>query len=127
MSAPLPAIDAAPYVKRLRALADELERAAGQAPPQAAAQLPVARLIELLEDLRTVELEGLATKLAPIVDRLRAAMSTPGLVAALHEAVAALRSLPGDGESPPPGDGEGPPPGEGESPRPRRWRWAFWR
>lgn len=106
-----PAVDAAPYLARLRALADALERAASDTTPHAAAQLPVARLVELLEDLRTVELAALASKLTPIVDRLRAAMATPGLVAALREATAALRGLSGGGETPPP----------------QRRRWAFWR
>jgi hypothetical protein len=94
-----PGIDATPYVTRLRALADELIRALGAPLPAAAAQLPVARLAEMLEDLRTVGLDDLARQLAPIVDRLRAALIATDLAAVLTETAAALRALvPGGGD-----------------------------
>jgi Ca-activated chloride channel family protein len=108
-----PTIDAAPYVARLHALADELARAAAAPVPGSAAQLPVARLGELLEDLRTVGLDELARKLAPIVDRLRGALAGGDLVAVLHEVAASLHKLPAGDDEPPP-------------PRKRRG-WAFWR
>lgn len=108
-----PPIDAAPYVARLHAIADELAKAATATAPASAAQLPVARLGELLEDLRTVELDALATTLAPLVDRLRAALTASDLAAVLHDVAAKLRKLP-DGEDEPPAP-------------PRRRGWAFWR
>jgi Ca-activated chloride channel family protein len=107
-----PPIDAAPYVQRLHAIADDLAKAASAKAPANAAQLPVARLGELLEDLRTVGLDALATKLAPLVDRLRAALTGSDLVAVLHEVAAKLRKLPDGDDEPPP---------------PRRRGWAFWR
>ncbi len=106
------AIDGAPYVARLLQLAEDLTRAATAVVPSAAAQLPVARLVELLEDLRTVGLDDLARQLAPIVDRLRGALVASELVATLAEAATALRALATDGGSPT---------------APRRRGWAFWR
>lgn len=107
------AVDSAPYVARLHAIADDLARAATTSAPAAAAQLPVARLAELLEDLRSVGLAELARTLAPLVDRLRGALTAPDLVAVLHEVSTALRKLPDGG---------------GEEPPPRKRRgWAFWR
>ncbi|WAS97998.1 VIT domain-containing protein [Nannocystis punicea] len=105
--------DPAPYLARLFTVVDDLERAAGAATPDAAAQLPVARLSELLEDLRTVGLDALAARLAPIVDRLREALIVGRLLPILKEILAALRELAGDG-------------GVAPQPPPRKRKW-FWR
>ncbi len=112
-----PGLDPAPYLARLRGLADELARAATGAVPAAAAQLPVARLAELLEDARTVGLHELARALAPLVDRLRGALAAADLPTVVAEVVTALRALVTDAGSP--GGGPGAPP--------RRKGWAFWR
>jgi hypothetical protein len=112
-----PGIDTAPYVARLSAIAEDLARAATAVNPNSAAQLPVARLAELLEDAKTVGLDELATKLAPIVDRLRGALVTGDLVTTLGEVATALRTLVSSGDG-----------GGGTSPgQPRRKGWAFWR
>jgi hypothetical protein len=108
-----PGIDVSPYETRLKSLADELARAATAVVPNSAAQLPIARLAELLEDLKTVGLDDMAKKLAPIVDRLRGALVTGDLVAVLGEAATALRALAVGG------------PG-GPTPT-RKKGWAFWR
>jgi hypothetical protein len=108
-----PGIDVTPYETRLKSLADELARAATAVVPNSAAQLPVARLAELLEDLKTVGLDDMATKLAPIVDRLRGALVTGDLVTALNDAASALRGLATGGP--------------GGSPQSRKKGWAFWR
>jgi Ca-activated chloride channel family protein len=114
-------LDTAPYQARLASLAEDLARAATAVVPGTAAQLPVARLAELLEDLKTVGLDELATKLAPIVDRLRGALVRGDLVATLNEASTALRTLASGGG----GGGGG---GGSTSPgQPRRKGWAFWR
>ncbi|MFY0532281.1 hypothetical protein [Nannocystis pusilla] len=73
----------------------------------------MSRLLELLEDLRTVGLHALASRLAPIAERLRAALTATDLLQILHDAVAALRELARDKSSPPP-----PPPAK---------RKGFWR
>ncbi len=104
---------AGPYLTRLRSLAEELARAATAVVPSAAAQLPVARLVELLEDLKTVGLDDLARQLAPIVDRLRGALVSSDLVTVLGEAATALRAMT---------DGRG-----GGAGSPRKRGWAFWR
>ncbi len=109
-----PGLDASPYVARLERLADELVRAATAVVPSAAAQLPVARLAELLEDLKTVGLDELAKRLAPIVDRLRGALAGGDLVTVLEGAAKELRELAQGG------------PGSGPS-QPRKKGWAFWR
>ena len=106
-------IDVTPYETRLKSLADDLARAATAVVPNSAAQLPVARLAELLEDLKTVGMDDMAKKLAPIVDRLRGALVTGDLVTVLDDAATALRALAAGG----PG---GPTP-------PRKKGWAFWR
>ncbi|PCC74926.1 Ca-activated chloride channel family protein [Nannocystis exedens] len=103
-------IDAGPYLARLLDVADDLLRARSGTP---AAQLAVARLLELLEDLRTVGLDALAARLAPIAERLRAALSTADLLQTLHDAVTALRELAGKKNGPPPS--------------PPRQRKGFWR
>ncbi len=108
-------IDTTPYVARITTLADELTRALGAPVPGAAAQLPVARLAELLEDLRTVGLDDLARQLTPLLDRLRAALVAADLAALLAEVAAALRNLAT-------GSGGGTPSGGG-----RKRGWAFWR
>ncbi|MDC0719066.1 VIT domain-containing protein [Nannocystis bainbridge] len=95
-------VSAIPYLARLGAIVRDLERAVDTA----AAQLPIARLIELLEDLRTVGLDALATALAPLVDRLRGSLGADDLLALLKEAVAALRKLVEDKRSPPPPPGK---------------------
>ncbi|MCY0994472.1 VIT domain-containing protein [Nannocystis sp. ILAH1] len=93
-------VDAGPYLARLLDVADDLLRAAGGSTP--AKQLAVSRLLELLEDLRTVGLHALASRLAPIAERLRAALTATDLLQILHDAVAALRDLARDKGSPPP-------------------------
>ena len=110
-----PGIDASPYVARLQNLAEELARAATAVVPSAAAQLPVARLAELLEDLKTVGLDELAKRLAPIVDRLRGGLAGGDLVTVLGDAAKELREL-----------AHGGPGGQGPS-QPRKKGWAFWR
>ncbi|MBE7454879.1 MAG: rRNA small subunit methyltransferase 1 [Kofleriaceae bacterium] len=99
-AASAPGLDPAPYLARLRGLADELARAATAAVPAAAAQLPVARLAELLEDARTVGLHELARALAPLVDRLRGALAAADLPTVVAEVVTALRALVTDAGSP---------------------------
>ena len=106
-------IDARPYITRLNTLADELVRAAGAPVPSAAAQLPVSRLGELLEDLRTVGLDDVARQLTPILDRLRGALVSTDLVRVLTEAATALRALV--------------PSGGGDAGGTRKKGWAFWR
>jgi hypothetical protein len=108
-------VDTSPYVARITTLADELTRALGAPVPSAAAQLPVARLAELLEDLRTVGLDDLARQLTPLLDRLRAALVAADLATVLAEVSAALRNLAG-------GQSGGTPAGGG-----RKRGWAFWR
>jgi hypothetical protein len=106
-------VDATPYLDRLRQLADQLANAVNAPVPAAAAQLPAARLGELLEDLRSVGLDELARRLAPIVDRLRLALSATEIATILGEVATALRTLlPGPG-----GDGGGK----------RKRGLAFWR
>jgi hypothetical protein len=108
-------LDVSPYLARLTTLADELTRALGAPVPGAAAQLPVARLAELLEDLRTVGLDELARQLTPLLDRLRAALVAADLATVLAEVAAALRNLAT-------GSSGGTPSGGG-----RKRGWAFWR
>ncbi len=94
-AAPEPAasIDPAPYQKRLATIVDDLARAAAATVPASAAQLPVARLAELIEDLRTVGLTDLAQQLHPLLDRLRAALAGAGLAATLAGVATELRAL----------------------------------
>ena len=106
-AAPAPAVDEAPYRKRLSAIADELARAATAPVPLTAMQVPFLRLTQLLEDLRTVGLAELARQLEPLVERVRAALTAAAALATvLAEVASALRTLtpsPTGGGSPPPG------------------------
>lgn len=88
------AVNLGSYGARMRRLADELARAGGASAPEVAAQVPVAQLGELLEDLYTVELDAWADVLAPLVERLRAALADgEDLAAALRDVADALRKL----------------------------------
>jgi Ca-activated chloride channel family protein len=108
------AIDPRPYLARVRDLADELAGAATVADPEIAAQLPISRLTELLDDLNTVGLHDLAAALLPHARALLAALGTTGLAAALIAAAAALRAVT---------DG---PPGTAPTASPPRRR-SFWK
>lgn len=92
----------APYRARLATLVDELTRAAAAVDVAQAAQLPVARLAELVEDLESIgtpDAAALAHQLAPVVARLRQALAAATLASELSRAVAELRALPA---APPP-------------------------
>ena len=108
------AIDPRPYLARVRDLADELAGAATVADPEIAAQLPISRLTELLDDLNTVGLHDLAAALLPHARALLAALGTTGLAAALAAAAAALRAVT-----------DGPPGTAPTAPPPRRR--SFWK
>lgn len=94
-------VDARPYHQRLALLADELIAAAGHAQPSAAAQLPTARLRELVEDARSVGLAALALAIEPLLERLTAALAAADLASVLRDVAAALRQV-ATGQAPPP-------------------------
>ncbi|MBL8622621.1 MAG: VWA domain-containing protein [Myxococcales bacterium] len=86
-------LDARPYHQRLALLADELAAAATHAQPATAAQLPTARLRELVEDARSVGLTALAQAIEPLLARLTAALTAADLVAVLVDVATALRRI----------------------------------
>lgn len=81
------------YWQRLRLIVDDLAAALTAAAPATAAQLPVARLVELVEDARSVGLDALVAALTPLVTRLQAALADAQVAARLAEVVTALRAL----------------------------------
>ena len=81
------------YWQRLRLIVDDLAAALTAAAPATAAQLPVARLLELVEDARSVGLDALVAALTPLVTRLQAALADAQVAARLAEVVTALRAL----------------------------------
>ena len=81
------------YWQRLRLIVDDLAAALTAAAPATAAQLPVARLVELVEDARSVGQDELVAALTPLVARLQAALGDAQVAARLAEVVAALRAL----------------------------------
>ncbi|MBK9037516.1 MAG: VWA domain-containing protein [Myxococcales bacterium] len=90
-----------PYRQRLGLVADDLAAAASAADPRAAAQLPVARLAELIEDARSVGLTALVAQLEPLLARLQAALAGSDLAAVLTSVVLAARAI-ATGHAPPP-------------------------
>lgn len=94
-------VDARPYHQRLALLADELLAATSHAQPATAAQLPTARLRELVEDARSVGLAALAQAIEPLLERLTAALGAADLVAVLRDVAARLREV-ATGQAPPP-------------------------
>ncbi|MBK7070721.1 MAG: VWA domain-containing protein [Myxococcales bacterium] len=94
-------LDARPYHQRLALLADELAAAASHAQPAAAAQLPTARLRELVEDARSVGLAALAQAIEPLLERLTAALVAADLASVLRDVATALRQV-ATGQAPPP-------------------------
>ena len=86
-------VDPQPYLQRLADLIDQLEAAARAADPWQAAQLPVARIGELFDDVRSVGLHELAIEIGIPFQDVRDALAAPDLVERLLEAVAALREV----------------------------------
>jgi len=97
-----PAVPTRPYLQRLAVIVEQLAAAARAPQPMAAAQLPVARLAELLEDVRSVGLVGLAAQLEPLLDRMRAALVAAGLATTLAEVAALLAPIAQGSTAPPP-------------------------
>jgi Ca-activated chloride channel family protein len=107
VDADLPVVDLAPYRKRARDLADAIERA-GEKGDKRGLDLALARIRELVEDLRSVDGAG---EVADAIDRIAVTLRGGDW----REAAAALRRIGEDATAPTP------------SPSPRPGGRAFWK
>jgi Ca-activated chloride channel family protein len=98
-AAPAPAADRTPYLKRAKDLADAVDRAA----TRTALDLAVARLAELVEDVRSLGwLDDLAQELDAVLTTLRAILGDPSApLDAARKAADGLRHLGGGAPRPP--------------------------
>jgi hypothetical protein len=109
-----PIVDDAPYRARAHAIADALD-AAHAASDGRALELAVARLAELIEDVRSIGgLDALAAALGKVLDALRDASAKGQLAAHAASAAADLRAVAGAPSDP------------GTSGRDRPF-WKFWK
>lgn len=81
------------YRARLVAVSEQLAAAARDGDPEYAAQLPIARLAELIDDARSVGLTDIADLLTPHLQRLHEVFGTLAMVPALVEVAAAVAAL----------------------------------
>ena len=108
MTEPEPAIDLAPYLQRVRDLADAIEAAGIEAAPELIDRL-LARLLELVEDMHSVQQDGgFSEELGKAADALRTVLNYGAWLDIVHDiandcrlVAERLRKL---AQRPPPGD-----------------------